>query len=395
MNLLGKRTSQIIADDIERLIVNQIKENKSLDYKRELKLDDKDKREFLFDIASFYNTDGGYLIYGIEELKDKEGKNTGIPKKILGIPIENEDKLFQKIEDITRTNTEPSICSLELKCITIQDKIVLIIGIPKNIGLPCMVTLNETYKFHKRKNTGKYAVDVYELNQMFIRNIMISEYVEKFRMKRIKSTRDNFGYYNVDDSTIFLADIIPFSSINENILDLSSIRNRFKNILIDMMPILANGWDYMYNISGFATFALGGNSYQTDFPAPNKIVSYNQIFRNGIYEIFTSRLIEPYEINPRLQDSNFVKIIDQINSGLKVLNGLGIESPFYICLSFKGLQNCHLGYNSNSLSNMRFKTNEVFLPSILIQSYDTDIKQALIPIFDILYQAVGLNKSSF
>ena len=83
MYLLGKRADQIDAEDISRLVTNQIQETKALDYKKELKLSqDKDKKEFLFDITSMFNTDGGCLIYGIEERKDEKGQNTGIPESI-------------------------------------------------------------------------------------------------------------------------------------------------------------------------------------------------------------------------------------------------------------------------------------------------------------------------
>jgi hypothetical protein len=34
-------------------------------------------------------------------------------------------------------------------------------------GLPVMVTTNETNKFWRRKNAGKYAVGTFELNNMF------------------------------------------------------------------------------------------------------------------------------------------------------------------------------------------------------------------------------------
>ncbi|MDR0971745.1 MAG: ATP-binding protein, partial [Bacteroidales bacterium] len=101
MYILGKNANSINAEDIQRLIDNGIKENKSLDYKMywgNLSENDK-KKEFLNDITAFYNTDGGCLIYGIKEKKDKESKNTGEPEKIIGINIDNQDKLFQQIED--------------------------------------------------------------------------------------------------------------------------------------------------------------------------------------------------------------------------------------------------------------------------------------------------------
>jgi hypothetical protein len=59
-----------------------------------------------------------------------------------------------------------------------------------------------------------------------------------------------------------------------------------------------------------------------------------------------------------------------------------------------GLFNAKLIYNGNTVSFTRFTTNEVYLPAVLIQNYDSDIKELLKPVFDILWQGVGLNKNT-
>ena len=143
MYLLGIRADKINEFDIKRLIDNQIQENKSLDYKRDLNLStDKDKKEFLFDLTAMYNTDGGCLIFGIEEGKDEKKQNTGKPHKIVGIEFENRDKLILQIEDIIKNSTEPSISQIIINIVEIESKKILIIGVPKGIGLPSMVTFN-------------------------------------------------------------------------------------------------------------------------------------------------------------------------------------------------------------------------------------------------------------
>lgn len=391
MNLFGKRISQLESDDIQRLVFNQVKEHKGLDYKRELKLDEKDKREFLFDITSMFNTDGGCIIYGIEELKDEKKQNTGIPKDVVGIIIENEDKLFQRIEDIIRSNTEPSINNLDINHITVNELDVLIIGIPKGLGMPCMVTLNGTNKFYKRKNSGKYAVDVYELNQMFLRNMIIKYKIEKFRIERLKLASDGTIFPKIDNSSAFFTHIFPLSFANDQIIDLSSMSSS-SDVKLTMKPLFSSGWDYMYNYEGFATYSFG-NRYDIDSESSMNIVSYNQLFRNGIYEIFSSRLIEHFESGAHLNEQKLLDVIEQIQAGLKILNLMEIDSPFYLSLSFCGLLNGRFVYNGNSLSSNRFLTNEIILPSILMPSYDTDLKLLLSPVFDIVYQAVGINKS--
>jgi len=144
MYILGKRADLLTSEDIQRLLDNMIQENKSLDYKKELHISkDADKKEFLFDISAMYNTDGGCIVFGIEEQKDSQNNNTGKPLQITGIEISNSDKLIQQIEDIVKNCTEPSINHLLIKEILIEDNKILVIGIPKALGLPSMVTFNQ------------------------------------------------------------------------------------------------------------------------------------------------------------------------------------------------------------------------------------------------------------
>lgn len=391
MRIFGKRVSQLEPDDIDRLVKNKIKETKSLDYKRDFKLENNDeKREFLFDIASMYNTDGGLIIFGIEEQKDKKQQNTGVPKSIEDIHIENEDKLFQMIEDTVRTNTEPSICNLELKLLIVDEKQVLIIGIPKGLYFPCMVTFNSTNKFYKRKNTGKYAVDVYELNQMFMQNQVLKESIDKFRQNRFNAVSLKKVFHNLDVTTFLLAHIFPFSFINERIIDISAIENN-DDIVKAMKPLLAaSSTKSIYNIDGFATYSYGlsDDCLSTSY----NITSYDQLFRNGVYEIYSSRIIEPHGDKPHLPAENLLLVIEHLKEALNVLNELEIEAPFYVNLSFYGLLNGKIK-KGNTLSKYSFTSNEILLPAVLVQSYDTDLQNALNPVLNILFQAVGDNQS--
>lgn len=81
MLLNGKSLDFIDQSDLQALIDNKISEGKTIDYKEKLSGNsDADKKEFLYDISSFANASGGYLIFGITEDK-------GIPIQINGMEI--------------------------------------------------------------------------------------------------------------------------------------------------------------------------------------------------------------------------------------------------------------------------------------------------------------------
>jgi predicted HTH transcriptional regulator len=92
--MIPKAFDQIKEHDLQSLVYNGVLEGKTIEYKQELTISlDREKKEFLADVSSFANASGGDLIYGIVEDRD-----TGAPKSLEGIPIQNEDELIRKLE---------------------------------------------------------------------------------------------------------------------------------------------------------------------------------------------------------------------------------------------------------------------------------------------------------
>ncbi len=386
MYILGIRADKLTSSDINRLINNQIQESKTLDYKKELNLSkDKDKKEFLFDVSAMYNTEGGCIIYGIEELKDDKNQNTGKPNKVSGIDIENSDKLIQQIEDIVKNSTEPSISQLLIKEIDVGGLNVMVLGIPKGLGLPAMVTFSQTNKFYKRRNSGKFPVDVYELNQMFMQNQVLFDKAKNLRKNRISEVLLKENIPNLVGDTIFLIHIIPYSFLENSISDFAVEKN---DLTKQMKPLLSQstGWNLMYNLDGFATFAT---TYQM-----REITSYNQLFRNGVYEIYTSELFYGTRHQKEgFDDEVFMrKTVECIKQGLDVLNKMKIESPFFVSFSFHNVKGKIMD-NNRATFVREFTKNDLLFPLIQIPAYESDIMNKMKPSFDILWQSFGYAKS--
>ena len=64
--------------DVERMIAEKVQENVHLDYKASPAADPGRPNEIAKDVSSFANSDGGVLIYGVEE-----EKGTGFPIRTL------------------------------------------------------------------------------------------------------------------------------------------------------------------------------------------------------------------------------------------------------------------------------------------------------------------------
>ena len=82
--MLPESADAISADDIVNLVANQTPERKTLEFKEKLpEGTDKAKKEFLADVCSFANAEGGYIVYGIRERRAADGQPTGIAEAIV------------------------------------------------------------------------------------------------------------------------------------------------------------------------------------------------------------------------------------------------------------------------------------------------------------------------
>jgi len=103
-------------EELQVLINNSVIENRSLEYKKDLKIGrDAEKREFLADISSFANSIGGKIYFGISE-----DRSSGRPKELIGIDIDNVDQLLQKLDNIIKTGIEPRIIGIEFEHVEIS-----------------------------------------------------------------------------------------------------------------------------------------------------------------------------------------------------------------------------------------------------------------------------------
>ena len=115
--LFDKLFNEIDFDDIKELKTRQIPESDVLDYKREKIADN----SLIKHVCAFSNTNGGYIIYGISELK-----KGGPPKEIIGIDSGLD---VERLERILTTNIHPRLM-IRTKKISNEDgsKVVLLIN---------------------------------------------------------------------------------------------------------------------------------------------------------------------------------------------------------------------------------------------------------------------------
>lgn len=176
-------------DDINALIENEAEESIHLDFKAagSLSKEDKKKAEIAKDVSAFANSDGGVIVYGMEEQNHKAHSLSYIDGNIY-----TKEWLEQVIQD----NIQRRIEGLEIFPIRKDGDIaksIYVVKIPRSSNTPHM-SIDKCY--YKRNNFRSVKMEEYEVRDLFYRestpNLKIVGY--NFSPKEINNDYITFDF---------------------------------------------------------------------------------------------------------------------------------------------------------------------------------------------------------
>ena len=379
--MIEEDINKISEGDLQFLIDNAVVEKKTLEYKQELPGDsDSDKKEFLADVSSFANANGGDLIYGIVE-----DKKTGKPIKLKGLNIKfaKLDKEITRLRNIIRNGIKPRILSENIKRIPLSSKKpALIIRVPKSWVITHRVTLKGHNKFYSRSSNGRYELDVAELRIAFNISESIIDRIRKFKKNRLANIRINktpIPFHPKAKIVLHLLPIISFTPPHR--YDISEIASDHKKIKPIYGPISGS----RYNFDGFLTF---------DLDDQGRVHSYTQLFRNGIIEAVDGLRPEPQDkkLIPIDYEKNLIEALDTYLSTLKFL---GVMLPIFVFLALLWVKGYLINYDkSRSIAEVQeIDRDDLLVQEVLVESYNVLAEDVLKPCFDSIWNACGYQKS--
>lgn len=381
--MIEKPIDQIVEDDLRALVTEKRPEGRRIDYKRDLDISkDAEKKELARDVSAFANAGGGDLIFGIEEQKDADGKNLGIPKDVVGVVCPNFDQTKQRIEAIVRDNVEPRIQGLTFRIVDgFANGPVIVLRVPASWSGPHMVTSTSS-NFWSRNNTGRQALDVHEIRSAFVAGGEAAAAIQDFRNERI-------GKIIADETPVRLEDggkarvvihLVPVARERPSI-DL----HRLDRLLA---PPAHSGWNHHYNLDGFVAFS--GRSGEPQY-------SYAQAFRDGRLEGVSCghRRVTHDERPPELYGLQIEKVtIETIETFRKVLRSNRYSGPVCVMLTLLRVRGTRLTHANDmflrpSIERVVIDRDVLVLPDILLTDETLDVQTAMKPVFDALWQAGG------
>lgn len=187
MNFFEKTEYNI--NDITALVYNEAEESVHLDFKAagSLSKDDKKKVEIAKDVSAFANSDGGIIVYGIEE-KDHKAHALSY--------IDGNTYTKEWLEQVIQDNIQRRIDGLEIFPIRDEGNVaksIYVVKIPRSSNTPHM-SADKCY--YKRNNFRSVKMEEYEVRDLFYRestpNLEISGY--KFYPKENGDNNITFGF---------------------------------------------------------------------------------------------------------------------------------------------------------------------------------------------------------
>jgi len=382
---LNKSLESITEADLRALVTNAVSEGKTIEYKQSLPDDTYDStKEFLADVSSFANAAGGHLILGIEE-------DAGVPVNVCGLQNIDSDAETLRLENKIRDNMEPRIPGVSTQPVPIQGSgEAIIIRIPRSWAQPHVVKYRRHWRFYSRNSAGKYPLDVSELRGLFLLSETTAERIRLFRAERLGRIVADETPVALDKGAKTVLHIIPFGAFDPAAkFDMASFGDDVWRFLPIGVSTTVSG--YRYNLDGLLTY--------THSREPTSTRSYLQIFRDGSIEAVDASMLRAEGEDLRIIPSGRYekKLLNALPRYLAIQKRLGVEPPFFIMLSLLGV----LGYFVKPGRDDAFwrdgarpiDRDALLLPEVMVDSFECDPMEVMIPIFDMIWNASGWPRS--
>jgi len=309
--MFNKPISQLNEEDFQALIDNKERESSILEYKQEISGTDHEKKEISKDISAMANTEGGYLVIGIQEDDGQASVIVGTPKTIGRQPVE------VWIENVLITNVRPKIAITPkvITLVSIPGRVLVVIHIPQSPKRPHMVITNGRNTYYTRHNYQATYADEHEVRSMFLESKSLGDEMKIFLgsrnlndpsdsnfaitplskqlSKSLRQLRELPENFNGNPFVLFVA----CPRYLEERVDIASSDFRAwldENNKVNLLGLNIDFLDYNKIVSADSIRSI--NEIQSEEEQNRLPYRYTEVFRNGYLENgISSEIMWPYK----------------------------------------------------------------------------------------------------
>lgn len=369
--------------DLLYLIDNSAVENIKLEFKKYCfeggKITVNDKEALVKEIVAMANSDGGYIIVGIDE----DGKRMASKLIDTGCTMSELDGIKLALQQYMLAKVRPRLYGVEMQGIAIDnDKIAIVINVPKSYSRPHAVNDGNKDVFYIRHSNGVTNMTVDDLRKQFLLSSSFKNDIRLFRQDRIGMILSNECIVNLADGAKILVHIIPLWSLEQsNFIDLRQMRQN--PFISESGPISGGAYNYSFNADGFLTAC-------SEYPN-HQISTYAQFFRNGIVEALDIRMMNYQEKTVYYWEKTEVTVYKAIGRYSQILHRFNVPKPWYIYISLLSAK----GYRSAGIYYDGIIDRDIIHATECIWNDEKEsLGSILRPTFDSLANAFGRSQSS-
>lgn len=258
-------------EDICSLIRNEAEESVYLEFKAagSLSKEPKKKEEIAKDVSAFANSDGGVIVYGIEE---KDHKATSLSY------IDGEVFTKEWLEMVIQDNIQRRIDGLKIFPIRDGDiyKTIYVVKIPRSNNAPHM-SADKCY--YKRNNFRSVKMEEYEVRDLFYRESVPDLRISEYALCKIKD--------DIEYTTYGL--VVQVVNVGSTVATLYKLNCYIENY---------------ENISGYC------GKYTKDVMRPTLVGGKLKISEMGKYPLFSNESLDVLYVEMKIKKDNINNFIN-------------------------------------------------------------------------------------
>lgn len=380
-----RSVTEVTMSALEDLVTNGVAEDRHLEYKEELPTGtDSDKREFLADVASFANGAGGYLLYGVRETREGDGR-AGRAGEIIGV-LGGADAIQLRLESMIRDGISPRIPGVAVRTVSGAERgVVVVVSIPRSWNAPHMVSLGGNQRFVVRAGSGKHVMDVHEIRQAVLSNKTALAAARELRVERVGRIMAGEAPLQLRTGTTrWIVHLMPTHLDAE--LDLAPLEHKWTELA--PLPNYPVGLNNRWNLDGHLTYASNDSG----------AFWYAQIMRRGVIEV-----VEANAGPDELHAVGLERLLfHAARRSMASAEALGMVGPWFLATTLVGARGYGLKVGSPHFDMAAelhpeshvFDRDPLLLPEVELGRGEVSLDKSLRPICDSLWQASGRPRSA-
>lgn len=371
--------------DIKRLVADEVREGRTLDFKETLDLSRDGRQALVEDVCAFANTVGGDLVFGLTAPDGTAGE-------IRPVVVDNLDDELLKLTNFLRDATEPRVSAALLhRAVPLATGgHVVVLRVAASPNAPHRVI--RSGQFYMRNSVGKEPMDIHAIRTAFGHAAGLGERARAFRDSRLAALRERRAQIPVPPGPLLAVHLIPVQSLTRP--DQYAIE-----ALAAAAAHLENadpaGHELRWprpNLEGVICFSENDEHMQHS--------AFAQVFRDGCIELVgmpeTFSFI-PHQVvlYPTAYERHLVRA--GLPAAIAALNALEVTAPIYLSVSLLNVRNLHVeagaGQPEGYFPQLPSHVADIVSPLVYVEDLSRPAQEILSPALDSLWNAVGFSHS--